>query len=78
MSLVEVRKTACTGFIVPGNQYDTVLIRYDPIMFEVCNIHPLALATTHPAGPSPRVQSSVWSLDCCKRARGVAHRQGSC
>jgi hypothetical protein len=23
------------GFIVPGNVYDTVLIRYDSIMFEV-------------------------------------------
>lgn len=28
----------CAGFIVPGNIYDTVLIRYDSIMFEVMRV----------------------------------------
>ena len=66
---------------MPGNQYDTVLIRYDPIMFEVCHMYHLPLCQViH--GPLHRfiesVQNHFVEFELLKRAWGFAHRQGSC
>ncbi|BDA46705.1 probable actin-histidine N-methyltransferase [Coccomyxa sp. Obi] len=46
------------GFIVPGNQYDTVLIRYDPIMFEAGQL--LAQGQGAPPDEAPDLGSAAY------------------